>query len=105
MFESKIVQAGRVDAAADRASAEDGLRALAWGELSARLGAARDFRRLMAGGPGAGAASFDPSCAHHLAALGDGKPGINPIDLSDGRMTNSMDLATCDAMSGNRGRA
>ena len=109
MFEGKILQPGLLDGAADGAAAGENLRALSWGELSARLGAARDFRRLVANGAGVGAASFDPSCARHLAllgpALGDGKPGINPIDLSDGKMTTSMGLVTTDLASEDRGSA
>jgi hypothetical protein len=107
MFEGKILQPGLQDEAVDGADAGETLRPLNWHELSARLCAARDFRRIVGGG--AGAASFNPSSARHLAllgtALGDGKPGINPFDLSDGKMTTSMGLATSETASEDRGRA
>jgi len=109
MFEGKIFQTGPQEGAADAAAAGDGLRALNWGELSARLCAARDFRRIAGIGEGPGAASFNPSSARHLAllgtALGDGKPGINPFDLSDRKMTTSMGSVTSETASEDRGRA
>lgn len=109
MYEGKILHTGRIEGAGD--GAEDGLCALSWAELSARLSVAHDFRRLMGRGGRDGACSFNPASARHIAeleaalgpALGDGKPGINPIALSDGKMTDSMDFATHEAAKDDRG--
>ena len=105
MYQGTIQQAGDAEAAAEPAG--EGLRALSWAELSARLSVAHDFRRLMGPEGQHGACSFNPSSARHIAALGaalgEGKPGINPIALNDGKMTDSMDFATHDAARDDRG--
>jgi hypothetical protein len=103
MFEGKILPTTPHDEANDGTSAEEGVRALSWSELIGRLGAARDFRRLMGGGAQNGTGSFNASCASHLAALDGGTPGINPFDLTDRKMANCMDFGTHEVGS-DRGR-
>ena len=109
MYEGKILQTGHGEGQGDDTG--DGLSALSWAEISARLAAAHDFRRLMGRGGQDGACSFNPASARHIAelgaalgpALGEGKPGIHPIALSDGKMTDSMDFATHDDAKDDRG--
>jgi hypothetical protein len=59
----------------------DALRALEWGELTARLNAARDFRLLLRTESQASihgvAASFGDAAARYFALLDDGEPDVN----------------------------
>jgi hypothetical protein len=71
MFEGKILQSD-LEGAIDGAAGGDGLRTLNWSELYARLGAARDFRRIVGNGAGDGAASFNHSSARNLALIFSG---------------------------------
>lgn len=62
----------------------ENLRAISWSELVAQFDAAREFRAaLRDGADGEAEASFDPHSARHIAALGDGKSGVNPDDLAN----------------------
>ena len=56
----------------------DSLRPLSWGDLVARLTAARDLRASL----GENAASFDASSARCIAAHHNGKHGVNLEDSS-----------------------
>lgn len=74
---------GSVDSPPTRGG--DALRAIEWGELTARLNAARDLRRelrqeaeLCAGSSGA---SFGDAAASFFKSLGEGERHINPDDL------------------------
>ena len=104
MFEGKIVRAGQELAPAEDAFGEERLRSLSWEEIVVRLGAARDFRRLMERQLNAGGGSFNADSARHLAAHGDVKPGINPFALSDRKIATCMDFASSEAARGDRGR-
>jgi hypothetical protein len=61
------------------------LRAIDWGELTARLGAARDLRDLLRRDAQlnieADDASFGDAAARYFAALEDGERPVNPDDL------------------------
>jgi|SRR5690606_27725167 len=70
---------------AEGARAGDGLRAVKWPDLVARLDAARDLRATLRTYECEGEASFDPGSARHIAALCDGKPGVNLDDLVNGK--------------------
>ncbi len=65
--------------------AGDALRALEWGELTARLNAARDLRLLLRTESQAPieavAASFGDAAASYFALLDDGEPAVNPDAL------------------------
>jgi len=78
MFEGKIL----CPAATPLPDAASGAvrRELSWGDLSARLSAARDFRAAMQGADDTGAASFDAGSARWIAAhesLPDDEGGVN----------------------------
>ncbi|WEK45550.1 MAG: hypothetical protein P0Y56_10955 [Candidatus Andeanibacterium colombiense] len=105
MYETNIVQSDTGISAREAAKDAEGLRPLSWDELVARLGAARDFRRVTGGRLLAGGASFNLASARHLAGLGDGKPGINPFALANGKIVGGMDFPTAgDDIPGDRGR-
>jgi hypothetical protein len=59
-----------------------------WPDLVARLDAVRDLRVAMRAGEGE--ASFDPGSARHIAALCDGKPGVNLDDLVNGKAAGGI---------------
>ena len=80
MFEGKFPQPSPF-LQPDSAGAGDGLRAVTWSDLVAKLDAARDLRAALRAQNGDGEASFDPGSARHIAALCDGKPGVNLDDL------------------------
>lgn len=108
MYEGTIVRTGGAMPARDSdpcVSRIDGLRALNWGEIAARLEASRDLRRMLAVRHTAGAGSFNLASARHLAAQGDGKPVVNPIALANGKIACGMDdTALGNMLSGDRGR-
>lgn len=105
MFEGTIIRTGGVVPAREGESGTDGLRALSWGEVAARLQAARDLRRMMAVRHATGFGSFNLASARHLAAQGDGKPPVNPIALANGKIACAMDVAIFgNVLSGDRGR-
>jgi hypothetical protein len=72
----------------------DALRAIEWGELTARLNAARDLRRelreeaiLCAGASGA---RFGDAAAGFFKMLGDGERPVNPDALEGCKSSNCM---------------
>jgi hypothetical protein len=104
MYEGKIFQAGLAPLDAEAGFGTDGLRSLGWGELVARLGAARDFRRIMVTQANAVEGSFDTASAQHLAALGEGQRGINPFALTNGKMGQGKEVdVSSETMTGDRG--
>ena len=104
MYETNFTRAAAEAGFHDAAFGADGLRSLSWAELVARLGAARDFRRVMGDRLVAGGASFNLASARNLAGRDEGKPGINPFALANGKIADGMGLAdTGDAMPGDRG--
>ena len=105
MFEGKILQASPAVSGAESEFGADGLRPLGWDELVARLGAAREFRRVMREAAGAREGSFDHGSARHLATLGEGQRGINPFALTNRKMGQSMEeIVSSEMMTGDRGR-
>ncbi len=105
MYEGNILSSAAESGERDAASGADGLRLLSWDELVARLGAARDFRRFSGMRIASGAGSFDCTSARHLVAQGEGKPGINPFALANGKIAHGIGLVDIgDDMSGDRGR-
>ena len=84
MFEGKPPRA-----AADRPLAEpragESLRPLSWGDLVARLSAARAARESLEGGPAGSEASFHARSARCIAAHHNGKHGVNPEDSAYGK--------------------
>lgn len=79
------------------------MRALAWGELTARIEAARDLRRELRRNHQLGGASFCDAAAGYFAVFGHGKPDVNPDALSDGNCGLSMILgAQGETASGER---
>jgi len=83
MFEGKppIVPEGH-DSHGELAGA-DFLRPLTWSDLRARLEAARDFRASLRQAENGDIASFDAGSARRIAALANGKHGVNPSDLAN----------------------
>ncbi|WP_133303991.1 hypothetical protein [Aurantiacibacter aquimixticola] len=95
MFEGKPIRpqgSGR-DLATDSVDGE--LCAVDWSQLKAKLAAARDLRAEFDPSDENGMASFDPDSAQQIAlqhdrdpsegALNEGKRGINPDALADGK--------------------
>ena len=76
MFEGKPP---RTDDALPLEEPQDGdsLRPLSWGDLVARLEAARGLRASFVGSPGAADASFDADSARCVAAHHNGKHSVN----------------------------
>lgn len=74
----------------DSPGAGEGLRAVTWSDLVAKLDAARDLRAAMRLHEGEGEASFDPGCARHIAAICEGKPGVNFDDLVNGKAASGI---------------
>ena len=66
------------------------LHPVRWPDLVAKLDAARDLRASLLAHAGEGEASFDAHCAQHIAALCEGKRGINLDDLVDGKGTGGI---------------
>jgi hypothetical protein len=92
----------------------EALRALEWGEITARLNAARDLRLLMrheARAPiEAVAASFGDAAASYFALLGDGQPDVNLDALGQSKALDATQGATeanrpAGDVSANRGDA
>jgi hypothetical protein len=63
----------------------DSLRPLSWGDLVARLSAARELRASFGGRAADSDASFDASSARCVAALHNGKHPVNLEDSSYGK--------------------
>ena len=63
----------------------DSLRPLSWGDLVARLSAARDLRASYQGAGETAEGSFDASSARRVAAHHNGKHPVNLDDLSNGK--------------------
>jgi hypothetical protein len=78
-------------------------RALSWQELVARLSAARDLRRVLAGAlpvlPGALPGSFAPVPARRLAAMQDGNHAVNPNDLGNRKACGATIVGIVDERS------
>ena len=105
MFEGKILQPGHALSGAEGEFGADGLRPLAWDELVARFGAAREFRRVIRQAANAREGSFDLGSARHLASLGEGQRGSNPFALTNRKMAQSMDASvSSETKTGDRGR-
>ena len=84
MFEGKPPRAA--DALPLEESREgESLRPLSWGDLVARLSAARAVRESIEGGAAGSEASFDASSARCIAAHHNGNHGINLEDSSYGK--------------------
>ena len=105
MYETNIVRPGAGIGGQEAAFDAEGLRPLGWSELVARLGAARDFRRVMGGRLLAGGSSFNLASARHLAGRGEGKPGINPFALANGKIADGIHFPELgDGTAGGRGK-
>ena len=90
MFEGKQPFSRRADGQPVGDSTGEELSALSWPDLVAKFNAARDLREELALDDTPGIASFDAFSAQHLASLPgagphDGKRGVNPDDLANGK--------------------
>ncbi|WP_305097507.1 hypothetical protein [Croceibacterium aestuarii] len=90
MFEAKFHKQGTARPLDHAEEADGGLRPVSWSDLVAKLDAARDLRIALHGLDEQGEGSFNPSCARHIAALGDGKQGVNLDALADGKAPSGM---------------
>ena len=74
--------------------AGEALRAVEWGEITARLNAARDLRLLLRTESQAPieavAASFGDAAASYFALLDDSEPGVNPDALGQSKALGAM---------------
>lgn len=74
--------------------AGDALRAVEWGEITARLNAARDLRLLLRNESQAPieavAASFGDAAASYFALLDDGEPSVNHDSLGQSKALDAM---------------
>jgi hypothetical protein len=85
----------------------DALRAIEWSELTARLNAARELRRVLRGDARLAieptAASFGDAAATYFQSLGDGEQPVNPVGLEHYKASQAKlatpegDAATSDA--------
>lgn len=85
----------------------DALRAIAWSELTARLNAARDLRRVLRRDVRHSiettAASFGDAAATYFQKLGNEERGVNPVDLEASKASRrkvvleTIETATRDA--------
>lgn len=89
MFEGKLPHTGQF-LPAGSVGAGEALRPVTWSDLVAKLDAARDLRAALHAHDGEGEASFDPGSARHIAALCDGKPGVNLDDLVNGKAAGGI---------------
>ena len=99
MFEGKPPHSGPFSSPASAGAGED-LRAVTWSDLVARLDAVRDLRSAMRSPEGEGEASFDPGSARHIAALCDGKPGVNLDDLVNGKAAGGISYRNQEGAAG-----
>lgn len=80
---------GRFDLRGSR-RAGDALRAVEWGEITARLNAARDLRLLLRNESRSpielAAASFGDAAASYFALIDESEPGINPDTLGQSKV-------------------
>ena len=71
------------------------LRALEWNDVTARLGAARDLRRLMRRDSrlniAGGAASFGDAAATYFQSIGSCEPDVNLAALALGKASNGRE--------------
>jgi len=104
MYEGNILRDGQAPGGSEADFGADGLRVVGWGELVAKLGAARDFRRLMQSESLTAEGSFDCTSAHCLASLGGRQRGINPFALTNRKMAQFMESdVSSDTAIGDRG--
>jgi hypothetical protein len=89
MFEAKPFSPAPYGAA-EFDEAGRSLRPVRWSDLVAKLDAARDLRASLLAHGHEGEASFASGCAQHIAALCEGKRGINLDDLVDGKDTGGI---------------
>ena len=79
----------------------ESLRPLSWGDLVARLSAARAVRESLEGGAAGSEASFHAGSARCIAAHHNGKHGVNLDDLGYGKGPDGIaDQAVHGAASG-----
>ena len=73
----------------------EALRAIEWSELTARLNAARDLRRVLRRDARASiqnaAASFGDAAATYFQSLGDGERPVNPVALEASKASRRND--------------
>src|SRR5687768_3656195 len=72
----------------------ESLRPLSWGDLVARLSAARALRESLEGGAVGSEASFHARSARCIAAHHNGKHGVNLEDLTYGKATEGNSSPT-----------
>ena len=82
MFEGKPPRPADARPFEERGEGES-LRPLTWGDLVARLSAARELRTSFGGSDDGGDASFDAGSARCIAAHHNGKLSVNPDDSSN----------------------
>ena len=79
----------------------ESLRPLSWGDLVARLTAARAVRESSEGGAAGSEASFHARSARCIAAHHNGKHGVNLEDLANGKSPDGIaDQAVHSAATG-----
>lgn len=100
MFEGKPPRTAEALPLEERPEGES-LRPLSWGDLVARLAAARDLRASYDGRAAGSDASFDAGSARCVAALHNGKHAVNLEDSSYGKgLEGIADQAVQGAASG-----
>ena len=105
MYEGNILNLGTVAPLRDTDIGADGLHALSWAELVARLGAARDYHRFANDAERFNQGSFHCASAYYIASFGQEKPGINPFALADHKVVKCIGSDTPQTeLTGDRGR-
>ena len=102
MFEGKPLQAPDSRNSATGDTPEDRLCELHWGDLVARLSAARELRAELAASDAGALASFDACSARHLASQHESyradkdERDVNPDDLGNGKWPAAEHEARAD---------
>ncbi len=105
MYERDIFNSQPKPSADAGSASGEGLQPISWDELSARIGAAHDFRRLLGAFALPQGGSFNQTSARHLAQLGDSEQPVNHFALSNGKSSDAISpFMNSDTRSGDRGR-
>ncbi len=98
MFEGNPISAAQIPQGEGKA-----LRAIGWGELTARINAARDLRKELRSDSSAFVASFSDAAAGYFSTRTDEKQPVNLDALGHLKSTRRMDVdSEGDAATGDR---
>ena len=88
MFDTRLTAPGSKTVSQGKA-----LRAFGWPELTARINAARDLRRVLHEDSMLTSASFADAAAGYFSNLGQSKPDVNPSALGGRKACDGMEFS------------